>query len=135
MNSDAAVDDIEITNGECYSEATCDFEDDYCGYSNTKEGDDIDWKRTRGLKTKPELGPSVDTTTSTDLGYFVAVQNPNDKRGEKAWLISELFSTPSSGCLNYFLFMKGNKELTLNIYSRERYRDMKLLHSHKVEKH
>jgi hypothetical protein len=48
-NSDLAVDDIEIENGACdYDEASCSFEDGYCAYYNTNEGDKFDWLRDKG---------------------------------------------------------------------------------------
>ncbi len=28
-------------------------------------------------------------------------------KGEKAWLVSEIVSTPSSGCLNWWMHLKG----------------------------
>ena len=66
----AAVDDIEIENGACSPEASCDFEDDYCGFYNTKEGDDFDWLRGKGAASGPMTGPSVDHTTNTQSGYY-----------------------------------------------------------------
>ena len=71
---DAAVDDIEIENGACPLEVSCDFEEDYCGFYNTKEGDDIDWERGKG-QLYSTTGPSADHTTQTALGYYAFI-NP-----------------------------------------------------------
>ena len=73
-SSDAAVDDIEIENGACPLEVSCDFEDGYCGFYNTKEGDDIDWERGKG-RLYSTTGPVSDHTTQTDLGYYAFI-NP-----------------------------------------------------------
>ena len=48
MISDIAIDDIDIENGACLNQLECDFEEDFCSYSNTKQGDDFDWFRTSG---------------------------------------------------------------------------------------
>lgn len=72
--SDAAIDDIEIENGACYPEASCEFEDDYCGFYNTREGDDFDWERAKGRKND-FTGPQVDHTTGTIEGYYALI-NP-----------------------------------------------------------
>ena len=55
-------------------EASCDFEEDYCGYYNTKEGDEIDWERGKG-RLYTSTGPSTDHTTLTALGYYAFI-NP-----------------------------------------------------------
>ena len=105
--SDAAVDDIEIETGSCPNEASCDFEDDYCGYYNTKEGDDFDWERGKG-QLYVSTGPSVDHTTGTQAGFYAFI-NPFSpfKLGDKAWLVSELISTPEPGCLNWYMNLHG----------------------------
>ena len=68
------MDDIEIENGACPPEASCDFEDGLCGFYNTKEGDEIDWERRKG-QVFSTTGPSVDHTTLTNLGYYIFI-NP-----------------------------------------------------------
>lgn len=72
---DAAVDDILFENGPCPTEGSCDFENDYCGYLNTKEGDDFDWERGKG-RVYYFTGPGVDHTTSTVEGYYIFI-NPS----------------------------------------------------------
>lgn len=47
---------MEIENGACPPELTCDFEESYCGFYNTKEGDDIDWERNQGVVSPPSTG-------------------------------------------------------------------------------
>ncbi|RNA13045.1 MAM and LDL-receptor class A domain-containing 1-like [Brachionus plicatilis] len=66
---DIAVDDIEKANDACFNEASCDFEDEFCGYHNTKEGDDFDWYRAKG-RIYYSTGQSVDHTTNTVEGYY-----------------------------------------------------------------
>jgi hypothetical protein len=117
---DAAIDDIEITNGECYPEGFCDFEDEgFCGYYNTKEGDDFDWEKDKG-QAYPTTGPSVDHTTNTDDGSYVFI-NPvySHKKDDKAWLISESLSiSDSPACLNWYMHLYGSNIGNLSIYQR-----------------
>jgi hypothetical protein len=63
--------------GECAAEASCDFEEDFCGYYNTREGDDFDWDRGRG-KVYDLTGPIVDHTTGTSEGYYAYIKTPFD---------------------------------------------------------
>ncbi len=115
---DAAVDDIEITNGECYSEGSCDFEDEYCGYYNTKDGDDFDWEKGKG-PLYSSTGPTVDHTTNTQDGSYVFI-NPSytHNKGDKAWLISEVLSLTEAACLNWYMHLYGNGIGNLSIYQR-----------------
>lgn len=71
---DAAIDDVEIENGPCFAEGSCNFEDDYCGFHNTREGDDFDWERGKG-RIYFSTGPGVDHTTQTTQGYYIFI-NP-----------------------------------------------------------
>ena len=115
---DAAVDDIELESGDCYEEASCDFEDDLCGYYNTKEGDDFDWLRSKG-QISLITGPSVDHTTNTALGYYAYI-NPSSKMsfGKKAWLISEVLSLSSDACFNWYMHLYGSSIGNLSVYQR-----------------
>ena len=116
---DAALDDIEISNGECYPESSCDFEEGLCGYYNTKEGDEIDWEKGSG----PEYsltGPTVDHTTSTQSGSYMFI-NPSYTHtlDDRAWLVSEVLSiTDSSACLNWYMHLYGKSIGSLSIYQR-----------------
>lgn len=74
FTGDAAVDDIEMVNGECDEEGSCDFESDFCGYYNTNEGDEFDWLRNKGDTDSYATGPSVDVTTGTKEGYYVFIE-------------------------------------------------------------
>ena len=115
---DIAVDDIEIENGECYPELACNFENDYCGYYNVKDLDDFDWERAQGQRYII-TGPSVDHTTNTDEGYYVVIDpKSSHKEGDRAWLVSEVISAPESGCLNWYMHLKGRSIGSFSIYQR-----------------
>ena len=71
----AAIDDIEIINGKCNPDASCNFEVDLCGYYNIQGEDDFDWIRARGNMDSINTGPTVDATTQTSEGYYVYVDS------------------------------------------------------------
>ncbi len=73
--TNAAIDDIEIVNGKCNSEASCNFEVDLCGFYNIQGEDDFDWIRARGNMDSINTGPMVDATTQTAEGYYVYVDS------------------------------------------------------------
>lgn len=133
--SDAAIDDIEISNGPCFSEGSCDFEDDYCGYYNTKEGDNFDWYRAKG-RVYYLTGPSVDHTTNTVAGYYLYINTEYSmQKGEKAWLISETITAPKSGCLSWYMHLYGRDIGFFNVYQRIQNRNRTLLWSTQVNKY
>ena len=64
---DIAIDDVLVrTDGECPSLGSCDFEDDFCTYSNDQDGDDFDWERNSGKTDSIGTGPSKDHTYNTN---------------------------------------------------------------------
>jgi hypothetical protein len=79
---DAALDDIEIEEGACPTEASCDFESGYCGYYNTQEEDDFDWLRGKG-RVYYYTGPAVDHTTNTAAGYYAFINPTSDMQAGK----------------------------------------------------
>ncbi|RNA26976.1 MAM and LDL-receptor class A domain-containing 2-like [Brachionus plicatilis] len=118
FTGDIAVDDIEIETGPCPPEGFCDFEDGFCGFYNTKEGDNFDWLRGKG-PIFSITGPTVDHTTQTQLGYYAYINPvPPQKFNDTAWLISEILFSPNSGCLNFFYNMNGLNIGELNVYRR-----------------
>jgi hypothetical protein len=111
---------LEIEAGECLALASCDFQDSFCGYYNTREGDDFDWERGRG-KIYDLTGPVTDTSGTKD-GYYALSKPPFDiKAGSKAWLVSELFTQQAPGCLNWYMYMYGEylEKANLSVYVRD----------------
>ena len=63
---DIALDDVMITtDGECPTLGSCDFEDDFCTYSNDQNDDDFDWERNSGRTFSIGTGPKGDHTYNT----------------------------------------------------------------------
>ena len=67
-NSTIAVDDVVMLNRTCPTIATCSFEDSFCGWTNTIDGDDSEWVMNRGSTPTEDTGPKYDNTLNTALG-------------------------------------------------------------------
>ncbi len=57
-----ALDDIHVEEESCGSQYFCDFEKDFCGWTNALNGfdDDFDWLRNTKSTGSYGTGPSVD---------------------------------------------------------------------------
>ena len=72
---DIALDDIEVSEGQCPATANCDFESPisqlkFCGW-NQYPGDNFDWSRGQGATTSLHTGPSSDHTLGDKRGKCV----------------------------------------------------------------
>ncbi len=56
VQGDIAIDDIELVNGPCGEDGSCDFERGYCGFYNVKEEDNFDWVLNRGETITADTG-------------------------------------------------------------------------------
>ena len=118
--SDVAVDDLLFSNGACDEQMHCDFEDDFCGYSNTKQGDDFDWQIDKGRNLLGALGPRVDHTLATHAGHYAYVEKITSsflQEGDKAWLISEVVHNPNATCLEWYMHFDGNYMFDLSEFA------------------
>ena len=68
---DIALDDITLSDGKCPPARLCDFGDNWCHFTNIK-GDQFNWTRRRGSTFSVNTGPSVDHTTGTQNGKWLA---------------------------------------------------------------
>nr|XP_039272222.1 MAM and LDL-receptor class A domain-containing protein 1-like [Styela clava] len=112
---DIAIDDVLILNQAC--NILCDFDHATpCIWYNDKAFDDFDWSELRGKTLDPELGPTIDATTSTDKGYFLYLDQTGRKVNDKAWWVSETLSSSSpQKCLQFSYYMAGDDAGTLQV--------------------
>ncbi|XP_030849640.1 MAM and LDL-receptor class A domain-containing protein 1-like [Strongylocentrotus purpuratus] len=113
--ADMLVDDITFEYGACAPPGFCDFESDYCYWTNTRTGDNFDWTLSSGATPSVTTGPSKDHTLSSSSGHYVFIETSTLVAGDKAWLISE-FSPPSDGCFTFWYHMYGAGVGELNVY-------------------
>ena len=64
---DIAIDDVEIVPGVCPTPGACTFENNWCGYVNSKT-DDFDWLLGSSGTPSGYLGPKTDHTTNLPAG-------------------------------------------------------------------
>lgn len=57
-------DTLIYVSGIFHADASCDFDQDLCGWQNDNF-DDFDWSRMKGSTATPNTGPRADHTSST----------------------------------------------------------------------
>ncbi|XP_071486325.1 MAM and LDL-receptor class A domain-containing protein 1-like [Diadema antillarum] len=93
----------------------CDFERDYCTWTNPQTGDNFDWTRSSGATPSVTTGPSKDHTLSSPSGHYVYLETSTLLAGDVAWLVSE--NLPSDdGCFSFWYHMYGAGVGSLNVY-------------------
>nr|XP_054757011.1 MAM and LDL-receptor class A domain-containing protein 1-like [Lytechinus pictus] len=112
---DIAVDDLTFEYGACAPPGFCNFETDYCYWTNTQTGDNFDWTLSSGATPSVTTGPSKDHTLSSPNGHYVFIETSTLLIGDKAWLLSE-YSPPSDGCFTFWYHMFGAGVGDLNVY-------------------
>jgi len=112
------IDDIEVKFQSCSEPASCNFEDDFCGFSSLKEGSDFEWlilDGQFGINQNIWLVPQFDNTIGSQFGRFIYLDGLRSA-GQKAKIQSELLVASSSlKCLQFYVFMKRNGGI-LNVY-------------------
>lgn len=122
QEGDMAFDDVQLTDAQCPPRGYCDFEINMCSWSNLGGGvDQGDWLHSKGASLNPNTGPSVDHTTNSTRGYYLYVDSSVGHRGDKTFLISDMFEPSTSGhCLRFWYHMFGNQDGTLTVFINDR---------------
>ncbi|XP_063956551.1 MAM and LDL-receptor class A domain-containing protein 1-like [Lytechinus pictus] len=107
FTSDIAIDDVRITDGYCLSQGDCDFEADFCTWTNDVTVDDFDWIRKQGATNGD--GPPSDHTIGTSAGYYVYLDPTNQIPGKTARMVSSLFNalTGTRRCVTFWYYLAG----------------------------
>lgn len=71
VNSTIAIDDVVMLNRTCPTIAACSFEDGFCGWTNTMQGDDTEWMINQGSTPTEGTGPKYDHTLNTAIGELL----------------------------------------------------------------
>ncbi|XP_066538227.1 MAM domain-containing glycosylphosphatidylinositol anchor protein 1-like [Hoplias malabaricus] len=113
--------DVQVSSYPCTGPGLCDFEMNMCSWRNVIEYDETDWLRDQGNTQAPSTGPSTDHTTNSTTGYYLYVDSTVGRWGDRALLISEIFSSESTGqCFTFWYHILGHKIGTLNLYVNNR---------------
>ncbi|XP_077978864.1 MAM and LDL-receptor class A domain-containing protein 1-like [Glandiceps talaboti] len=113
--NDIAIDDLSITVGECPPHKECDFEHDFCRWTDD-EDDDFDWLRGKGGTETNGTGPFIDHTTETDTGYFAYINTSSALQNQRAILTTTPFASDGERCLNFWYHMYGDNIGSLFVY-------------------
>ncbi|XP_018613321.1 MAM and LDL-receptor class A domain-containing protein 2 isoform X2 [Scleropages formosus] len=127
-----AIDDLYVTPGACDDEemttdfADCTFETDACGWKDVSIGQ-FAWQRDRNGTTTDNTGPSVDHTTGTELGWYMAVEAQYGDVNSYAALRSATMKESSSQCvLQFYYHMYGTGIGQLSVLLSKGPRDTQL---------
>ena len=120
-NGYVKIDDIEIKFKTCSLPASCNFEDDFCGYSSVKDAD-FEWiilDGEFGINQNIWLVPQFDNTFNSQFGHFLYLDSIRAV-GSKAKIHSEtLVASSSVQCLQFYIYMRKNGG-TLNVYKENK---------------
>ncbi|XP_076347182.1 MAM and LDL-receptor class A domain-containing protein 1-like [Tachypleus tridentatus] len=113
---DIALDDLMLTDGECPSPGSCDFEKDLCTWMNV-ETKDLQWLRNQGPTPTENTGPTTDHTFENLEGTYIYLHaaNPDGKRNQVGILESEFLSLASDRCLSFWVYMNGSEMGSLEV--------------------
>ncbi|XP_071486324.1 MAM and LDL-receptor class A domain-containing protein 1-like [Diadema antillarum] len=121
--SDIAIDDTELTQGECPPLPTCDFSDGTCDWTQETLMDDFDWMTGSGADTRygPAGQSSLPDKTTGVIGGFYAyldLRDPTLAPGDSAMLNSALRSPPDNGadCLGLWYHIDAVNVGAINVY-------------------
>ncbi|XP_015766522.1 PREDICTED: MAM and LDL-receptor class A domain-containing protein 1-like [Acropora digitifera] len=93
----------------------CNFDADFCNWTNEVKGDDFNWTRRTGKTPSSKTGPMRDRTGK---GYYIYIETSWPRRlGDTA----RMFGGPFSGirCMRFFYHMYGRHIADLQIFVRE----------------
>ncbi|XP_022098207.1 MAM and LDL-receptor class A domain-containing protein 1-like isoform X2 [Acanthaster planci] len=123
IESDIAVDDITVVEGQCdsgikVSDLKCDFDSNtFCAYKNSPN-DDFDWLLNRGSTLSSGTGPDVDHTTGNPSGFYIYIEASPQNPGDQARLDAVKATAPASGaCVRFWYHMYGAGMGTLSVYT------------------
>ncbi|XP_035221345.1 MAM and LDL-receptor class A domain-containing protein 2-like [Stegodyphus dumicola] len=98
-----ALDDIYLTHGVCSDPASCTFEIDTCGWSNSHF--DVDWIRRTGGDQNMGFGPSADHTTGTVNGHYMYAYLTGLPAQSQSMIISEDLEIYPNYCFSFWFSM------------------------------
>ncbi|XP_025085553.1 MAM and LDL-receptor class A domain-containing protein 1-like [Pomacea canaliculata] len=114
-SGDVSLDDISILPFPCAEPGSCDFETDFCTFTNSKT-DQFDWILGFGDTKSLYSGPSTDHTTGTVEGHYIFIDSTTSLPGDKAQLVSETLHPTPGSCLVFYYNMNGAGMGSLNVY-------------------
>ncbi|NWT97577.1 AEGP protein, partial [Urocynchramus pylzowi] len=103
-----ALDDLHVSEGACPKPASCDFEQDTCGWSSPSDprSHSFAWGWKSGITLAKYPGPEQDHTLGTRNGYYVHFDTSVlGARGTSALLESPPLPAATDSCLRFWYHM------------------------------
>ena len=95
----------------------CTFDTDTCGYTDDKSSSvQFQWTRSSKATSSHSTGPTNDHTQQTSSGFYMYTEASRQLSGDKARLVSPLYSKTSARCLSFWYHMYGTGMGTLRVY-------------------
>ena len=107
-----AIDDIILQMHSCEPIGWCDFESDFCGWTNSApdhKSNNILWLRNSGSSASTLSGPKTDHTTHTIEGWYAFVPSDSQQSGT-AFLMSEPISYAVI-CLKFYYQISSDSKM------------------------
>nr|XP_054757472.1 MAM and LDL-receptor class A domain-containing protein 1-like [Lytechinus pictus] len=117
---DIAIDDVFFLPDQTCNDTSpvnCDFEDDWCDYSQD-DSEDFDWRRMQGTSQPNDKYPKIDHTLGDGTGWYLYIDTSSQSTGDIARILTPLQPVTSQQCLTLWYHMFGASLETLNIYLR-----------------
>ncbi|KAL9981490.1 hypothetical protein ACROYT_G010197 [Oculina patagonica] len=107
--------DVGQSREAVFVEGGCDFDVDFCNWTNDTNRDDFDWIRTNVRTPSSNTGPTEDRS---GVGYYVYAETSWPRKSGQT---TRLVGGPFSGimCMRFYYHMYGRHIADLQIYLRE----------------
>ncbi|XP_078572159.1 MAM and LDL-receptor class A domain-containing protein 2-like isoform X1 [Branchiostoma floridae x Branchiostoma japonicum] len=103
---------------DCYKgPGRCDFEEDLCSWS--AGSGDIEFQRGRESTSTSGTGPTVDHTHQNPLGFYIFIDSSGSNEGQKAQLVSPVFTDGTPCQFRFFYHMQGRNIGSLHVLVRD----------------
>lgn len=116
---DIAIDDIQLSNMPCPANLACDFQNDFCDWTQSTN-DNFDWVRAKGGTSTNGTGPRYDHTFASNTGYYAYIETSSPRKsGDRAILVSPKYTTTSPQCFTFWYHMFGPSIGRLVVHQRD----------------
>ncbi|XP_078352104.1 MAM and LDL-receptor class A domain-containing protein 2-like [Oculina patagonica] len=116
FESDIAIDNVTVSEGDCPVAVSCDFDSGLCGGWRQSNSDVFNWTRHTGSTPSFSTGPDGDHTSG--LGSYMYIETSWPRvAGDNAKLELAVSGNGELSCLEFYYHMYGDTMGTLTVFS------------------
>ncbi|KAL9986055.1 hypothetical protein ACROYT_G000121 [Oculina patagonica] len=115
-NSDIAIDNVTVSEGDCPVSKSCDFDSGLCDGWQQSFSDVFDWTWHTGSTLSSNTGPDYDHTSGSGYYMFIETSYPRFT-GDNAKLVIPVSVNEELSCLTFYYHMYGDTMGTLTVFS------------------